>query len=283
MRQPKFWLFVLLSTLTIAAYAAAPVETPLLLGVHPYLPSTEIQQRFTPLADYIGEKLGRKVQIRIGPDFTQHIDAVGLNVVDIAFIGPYAYAKMTSRYGPKPLLARIEVKGKPFLTGFIVTRADSPLRNLHDLRGKSFAFGDPESTMGTIVPRYVLQQAGMRLDALGEYRNLAGQSDIALGVLNGDYDAGAIRGEVYDEFSARGLRILLPLPDVSEHLFVTRADFPATQVAVLRQALLQLKDAPNGAAILRSINKGMTAMVPAVDSDYDLLRTMQDVLEGGRN
>lgn len=255
--------------------AAEPAQPPLILAVHPYLPSDEIQKRFTPLADYLGKQLGRQVQVRVGRDYEQHVEAVGLDSVDIAFMGPASYVKMVARYGAKPLLARIEINGKPILSGYIVTRVNSTLRTLADLRGKRFAFVDPDSTMGTIVPRHVMQQAGVGLRQLGAYQHLGGHKDVALGVLNGDFDAGAVKSEVYDELAPRGLRVLAKLPDVSEHLFVTRADLPARQVAFLRQALLQLKSAPNGAAILRAINKDMTAMVPVVDADYDSLRKLQ--------
>ena len=265
-----------------ALHAAEPAQVPLILGVHPYLPSAEIQQRFTPLADYLGKQLGRQVQVRVGRDYEQHIEAIGLDSVDIAFVGPASYVKLTARYGPKPLLARIEINGKPILSGYIITRVDSALRNLTDLRGKRFAFVDPGSTMGTIVPRYVMQQAGVGLQQLGAYQHLGGHKDVALGVLNGDYDAGAVKSEVYDELAPRGLRVLVKLPEVSEHLFVTRADLPAKQVTLLRQALLQLKSAPNGAAILRAINKEMTAMAPVADADYDSLRKLQRAVEAKR-
>lgn len=271
-------------SLATAVGAAEPAQPPLLLGVHPYLSETEIQQRFAPLADYLGKQLGRQVQVRVGRNYEQHqhIEAVGLNSVDIAFMGPVPYVKMAARYGAKPLLARIEIDGKPLLSGYIVTRTDSPLRRLTDLRGKRFAFADPDSTMGTMMPRYVLQQAGVGLRTLSAYQHLGGHKDVALGVLNGDFDAGAVKSEVYDELAARGLRILVKLPEVSEHLFVTRSDLPATQVKLLRQALLQLKSTTDGATIMRAIHKGMTAMVPVADIDYDNLRTMQRVLEGKR-
>jgi phosphonate transport system substrate-binding protein len=264
---------------TKAAEGSAP-PPPAILGVHPYLPVAEIQRRFAPLANYLATSIGRPVQVRVGRDYQQHIDAVGLNLVDIAIIGPAAYVKMTAHYGQRPLLARLEVDGQPFLSGYIFTRADSTLRDLTDLRGKRFAFSDPESTMGSIVPRHVLLQAGITLRTLGGYRHLGSQNDVVLGVLNGDFDAGAVPSEVFDEFATRGLRGLLKLPDVSEHVFVTRADLPAVQVALLRQALLQLKGVPNGNAILRAIHKNTTGMVVATDAHFDSVRKIHRTLEG---
>lgn len=264
---------------TVMASAAEPALPPLILAVHPYLPSTEIQQRFAPLADYLGKQLGRQIQVRVGRDYDQHIDAIGLNSVDITYMGPAPYVKMVSLYGAKPLLARIEVNGKPMLSGYIITTVDSPLRSLGDLRGKRFAFTDPESTMGTIVPRYMLQQAGVGLKQLGSYQHLGGHKDVALGVLSGDFDAGAVKAEVYEEMAPRGLRVLARLPEVSEHLFIARADMPAKQVASLRRALLQLKNAPMGPAILQGIHKGMTNMVPVIDADYDSLRKLERAVD----
>ena len=266
-------LFVLFARVA-QVHAAEPAQPALILAVHPYLPNVEIQQRFTPLADYLSKQLGRQVLVRVGRDYEQHIEAVGLNSIDIAFMGPASYVKMVARYGPKPLLARIEIKGRPLLSGYIVTNVNSPLHSLADLRGKRFAFADPDSTMGSIVPRYAMQQAGVGLKQLDAYQHLSSHKDVALGVLNGDFDAGAIKSEIYDALAPRGLRVLAKLPDVSEHLFVTRADLPAAQVALLRQALLQLKNEPNGPAILSAINKDMTAMVPVVDDDYNSLRKL---------
>lgn len=266
-----------LSVATTAGTAAA--AEPLILGVHPYLLPAELVTRFAPLAGYLEKQLGQRVQVRVGRDYDQHIETIGRNAIDIAYMGPASYVKMVARHGAKPLLARIEINGKPTVTGYIVTRADRPLSKLAELRGKRFAFGDINSTMGTIVAQHVLRRAGVGLESLGGYQYLGSHRNVALAVLSGDYDAGAVRKEIYDELQPRGLRVLMKLPDVSEHLFVTRSDLPAGDVTGLRQALLGLKDA----AILQAIDKEMTAMVPVSDADYDSLREIQRGLEEKRD
>jgi phosphonate transport system substrate-binding protein len=262
---------------------AAGTAEPLVLGVHPYLGPAEIVKRFTPLADYLDKQMGRPVQVRVGRDYDQHIETIGRNTIDIAYVGAASYVKMVARHGAKPLLARVEINGKPAVTGYIVTRTDSPLRKLADLRGKRFAFGDVNSTVGTIVARLVLRRAGVGLEDLGGYQHLGSHRNVALGVLSGDYDAGPVRKEIYDELQGRGLRVLVKLPEVSEHLFVTRSDLPADQVARLRQALLGLKSTPGGGAILQAIDREMTAMVPVSDADYDSLREIERALAAKRN
>jgi phosphonate transport system substrate-binding protein len=264
--------------LSLVTAGTAAAAQPLILGVHPYLLPAEIAARFAPLADYLDRQLGQRVQVRVGRDYDQHIETIGRNAIDIAYVGPASYVKMVALHGVKPLLARVEINGRPSVGAYIVTRGDSPVHKLADLRGKRFAFGDINSTMGTIVAQHVLRRAGVGLESLGGYQYLGSHRNVALAVLSGDYDAGAVRKEVYDELQARGLRVLVKLPEVSEHLFVTRSDLPAPQVARLRQALLGLKDAPGGAAILQAIDREMTAMVPVSDADYDSLREIQRTL-----
>lgn len=266
-------LFVLASPLAWAADLP-----PMVLAVHPYLPASEIQRRFAPLASHLGKLLQRKVDVRMGRDYEEHVEAIGANAVDIAFMGPSSYVTLSARYGKKPLLARIEVDGKPTLEGVIIVRADAPLRSLDDLKGRRFAFGDRESTMSALVPRYMLQEAGVPLSKLAAHEYLGAHKNVALSVLSGDYDAGAVKREVFDELAPRGLRVLATMPTVSEHLFVTRSDLPPPQVEKLRQALLNLKAAPEGKNIMQSINKGMTNMVPVADDNYQSLRAMMRAL-----
>jgi phosphonate transport system substrate-binding protein len=253
-------------------YAADTGPTPLVLAVHPYLSTAEIQKRFTPLAAYLGKVMGRQVVVRVGRNYEDHIDAIGTNTVDIAFLGPVPYVIMVSKYGQKPFLARIALNGKPVLEGVIITRQDSPLHTLSDLRGKRFAFGDPDSTMATVLPLYFLKKAGVPKTDLASYEHLASHKNVALGVLTGDFDAGAVKTEVFEELQSRGLRILANLPTVPEHIFITRSDMPPAQVQVLRKALLELKNQPDGPAIMQAIHKDMTEMSAATDAEYNDLR-----------
>lgn len=263
------------------ANVAAESPAPLTLGIHPYLPAKELTTRFQPLADYLGKSIGRTITIRIGRDYEEHNRAVGTNAVDIAFMGPAEYVKLTDEYGPRPLLARLEVGGKPELFGAIVVRKDSPIHTLADLKGHRFAFGDPNSTMSHLVPRGMMAAAGVPLSALSEYKFLGAHKNVALGVLAGDYDAGAVKMEVFEEFAPRGLTLLAKTPPVSEHLFVVRPDMPAAQVAMLRQALLNLKNLPEGEGIMQTIHKKMTAFAPVTDADYDSLRTLIHAIDSG--
>ncbi len=98
----------------------------LTLAVHPYLPASEIVERFGPLADRLSRLMGRPVRVDVSKDYRSHEDRVGRNQVDIAYLGPAAYVKVVEKYGNKPLIARLEVNGRPFFQGYIVVRRKVP-------------------------------------------------------------------------------------------------------------------------------------------------------------
>ncbi|MDE1989402.1 MAG: phosphate/phosphite/phosphonate ABC transporter substrate-binding protein [Betaproteobacteria bacterium] len=274
MRCCTFILGLLLAAgALIAAHAADPSEEkPLVLAVHPYLPREEILEHFTPLANYLTRAIGRPVEIRVGRSYAEHIEAVGSDSVDLAYMGPVSYVQTVAKYGKKPLLARQVVNGNPFLKGEIIVRTDSPLRSLQDLRGKCFTFGDPDSTMSTILPRWALAQDGITPSQLGRFRNLESHDDVALAVLSGDCDAGAVKSEVFQKFAPKGLRALAELPRVHDHVFVTRSTLPQPLIQTLQAALLALNDIPEGRPIMAAIHPGMSALVPAEYNDYANLR-----------
>lgn len=265
---------LILATLLSPLPLLAADNTSLLLGVHPYLPQGELIKRFTPIADYLSNVIERPVEVRIAGTYKEHIDAVGRDEIDLAFVGPAPYVDLVKRYGRKPILGRLEINGEPVFDGYIITRRDSPLQNLTDLRDKNFAFVDRESTMGYVVPRFVLAEANLALKDLAHADFLGAHHNVAMAVLAGDADAGAVKDEVYKKFAPQGLRALAVTPKISEHLFVTSAKIPAASVEKLRQALLALKDSSEGLLVLRGINPNATGLVIAQDSDYDNLRTI---------
>ena len=138
-----------LAALLLIAVLTQPVhaQDQLVLGIHPYKTSEKLIKAYSPLAQYLTRKVGIPVVLKISADYQTHIDAVGRDQLDIAYVGPSSYVKLYDRYGEKPLLARQAVHGKPTFQGKIVVTGNSPITKLAQLKGKRFAFGDPNSTM----------------------------------------------------------------------------------------------------------------------------------------
>lgn len=249
----------------------------LVFAVHPYLPATEIYEKFGPLVKYLSNELGEPIEIEISLDYQNHVVEIGKDNVDIAYMGPASYVKMVDMYGRKHLLARQENEGKPTFHGVIIVRKDSPLNSLSDLAGKRFAFGDPESTMSHLVPRYMLWKAGITLDKMSGYAFLSNHHNVALGVLAGDFDAGAVKEDVFGEYEKRGLRELARTPEMPDHVIVATNRLSPDKIQKLRDTLHSLPGKEAGRNILNSI-KPSISLVPAKDEDYDNLREILKAL-----
>lgn len=271
-------LGVTLLLFSILSYAQDQLPQSMTLGFLPYLTASQLTEKYTPLADYLGEKVGIPVSLKIAKSYDEHLKQVGEDKIDIAFMGGSPYIKVVEKYGKKPLLARYEIRGKPTFHGFIVVADSSPLKDLKELAGKRVAFGDKNSTLSTQVPQYMLAQAGVTLDKLASYDFLNSHENVVYGVLFGDYEAGALAEEVFIEYEEKGIRALGTSPPISTHLFITSSKLPTSLVDQLRQTLLNLKDDPKGKEVLAAMGEEMTGFVPVVDSDYDKLREILNSL-----
>ena len=259
-------LLCLLSATPIQAAAQPPLE----LLIHPYLPAPELVRRFTPLSRYLEAKTGRKIEIKISLSYEDHKQRVGEDRADLAFVGPFSYTQMTEHYGKKPLLAMLEGNNKTVFHGVIAVRRNEEIKTIQDLVGKRFAFGDKESTMGTLMPKLMLRGAGVELEQLSHYSFLRSHNEVALAVLGGFYDAGGLKEEVFHEYANRGLRILAKSPPIPEHLFLAGKHLPVPLIRDLRKALIHLKDP----AVLTPIQKTATGMASVKDQDYAEIRRL---------
>lgn len=266
--------FFLLTCWLLLTCGIANAGQHLTLWVHPYLPATELTRRFAPLVEYLGRELEQPVAVQIQRSYQTHVDMVGRDLADLAYVGPNPYIEITEQYGHKPLLVKIEVNGAPDFRGIIIVREKTPYTTLADLEGKSFAFGDLHSTMSHVVPRAMLLQAGIPTSKLAHYDFLGSHHDVALAVLGGYFDAGAVKQEVFEAYRSRGLRMLAVTPPIPTHLFLTRSTLPPEQIARIRKALLALNALPEKNVILTTMEDSATGLLPVTDQEYDELRLL---------
>ena len=269
----------LLATLVMGFALALPAHAEIVLGVHPFKPATRLTESFQPLAQYLSVRLGQPVTLRIARDYQDHIDSAGNGSFDLAYMGPSLYVKLRETYGAFPLLARQRIGTQPVFHSKIFVRADSPVTDLAGLVGRRVAFGDPKSTMGHLVPRYMLWQAGVSVDRLASHKFVNDHVNVALGVLTGEFDAGAVKEDVFFQYEKRGLRAIATSAPISDHLFVANPRMPPAVVERLRAILLAMHQDPDGRAALNALTPGVNALVPVQDRDYDTLRAVMKKLD----
>ena len=249
-------------------------ENKLTLGFMPYLSGEILLEKYTPLAKYLSQELGMKVEIVIAKDYTKHIEDTGEDRLDISFLGGSPYVVISDKYGKKPLLARYEFNGKPTFNSVVFVAENSKIKNIGELKGTSFAFGNKKSTLSTQVPLYMLMENGVELKNLERYSFLTNHENVIYGVALGDFTAGSVAGEIFKEKQHEGIRLLEKSQDVSTHVFVTRSTMDEDLQMKIQKALLNLKSSKANQKVLKAISGSLTGFVEAKDSDYDYHRKM---------
>lgn len=135
----------------------SPSQTPLRIGMGAMITPKEGYVFYQQLQHYIEKKMGRPVVLVDRENYDEMNKLLESGNLDAAFVcaGPYVEGK--SKFGME-LLAMPLVKGKPIYHAYIIVHRDSPIKSLKGLRGKTFAFTDPKSNTGKLVPTYMLAQ-----------------------------------------------------------------------------------------------------------------------------
>jgi len=110
---------------------------------------------YRQLLDYIGEQLGREVQFIQRKTYSEINELLGIGQIDLAFIcsGPYAAGKEVYAF---ELIATPQVQKSHFYQSYLIVNKASQFKRLEDLKGRVFAFTDPDSNTGKLVPTYWL-------------------------------------------------------------------------------------------------------------------------------
>lgn len=242
-------------------------------GVVPLESPATMFKKFSPLADYLERRLGRPVDLRVAVDFEGAVKDIGENITQLCYMTPSTFIEANKRYGVK-VLAKALRNGKPYHHSVIITRADSDIRSLEDIKGRTFAFGDIRSTSSHIIPRAMLKQAGIELKDLKYYNYLGHHDDVVKAVLKGEFDAGGVMEATAYKFKDRGIRFLKFSDEIPEFNICYNPSMSESDLSTIRTALISLRETdPDGATVLKSIDESYTGFIEARDSDYESIKT----------
>jgi len=162
------------------------------------------------------ELLGVPVKLFTPADYDGVIQGLLGGTIDMAWLGASAYAKtyLTDPEAVEPVLVKVNTDGSYGYHSIGFARKDSGITSLEDMQGKTFGFGDPNSTSGYLIPSIeipALTGATMENGAyFGEVVFTGGHEQTIVAVSNGDVDGGVTWadgiGEWEDGYNSGALR-----------------------------------------------------------------------------
>jgi phosphonate transport system substrate-binding protein len=269
----------------IAATALAPVvqaaDDPLVLGVFPRFSASETTTRYTPVAEYLQQRLGRKIILVTSKDFQSFWQGIEARRYDIVQYNQYHYIRSAKTY---QVIAHNKEFGKSTLAGAVYVRKDSGITSLAQLRGRTVLFGGGEDAMiSYIAPVYMMLQAGLRKD---DFKSQFAVTPInsVIGVYHKQADAAGTGDNVGGMpviKNAIDMDELTPLA-VSEQLLHLPWSVKRTMPAQLRQtiqsSLVDLENSEAGKNVLKAAL--LTGIGKAEDKDYEPHRKMVRAVMG---
>ncbi|MCU0984923.1 MAG: phosphate/phosphite/phosphonate ABC transporter substrate-binding protein [Acetobacteraceae bacterium] len=236
--------------------------------------------RYEAFSAYMQRSLGVPFRVFRATDYAGAVEALRSNQVEFSRLGPASYALARKVMGERvTAIARDrDESGAEGYYSVIVVRADSPVRSLADLRGKSLAWADPNSTSGFAFPNYFLRKEGVDIERFFARTGFAGNHEMGvLAVINGSYDAAATfwtnerRGNVprmveKGMVPAGAVRNVWQSPLIPNSPFVTRTDLPRELQEAFRDALLTMHERDPEA--LRALASSTPRLAAAKHEDY---------------
>ena len=247
----------------------------------------ETRARFAPLAAHLEEQLGRRV-VPVWLDTADFEEAVRKNSFDLIHTNSFLYVWFRESYGYRIMAGESRGKHGAYSAGTIITRKESGIARLADLKGKRFVFGPAFAPTAYLTPCWLLHEAGIDPDRdLAYYAFPSGaykHEKAIYAVVNGAYDAGigpALDLEIMEQegkLAPGDYTVLAEGPLVPYCVFSAPPSLPAEDFAKVQKALFALTPASTaavGGEVLKVLKSAaVDGFVPLEEKEFESVRGM---------
>ncbi|MEW6115720.1 MAG: phosphate/phosphite/phosphonate ABC transporter substrate-binding protein [Nitrospirota bacterium] len=249
---------------------------PIILSILPVESAGAMYKRFLPLKYYLERSLNVPVVIRIAKDYESAINELGSGQVHMAYLDPAAYCEVRARYrGKVTPLVRAVAKENTSSRSVLVAKSGTAIEKIVDVREKRLAFGSRQSSFSYLIPLAMLNDVGIGIEDLASVDYLEQEDRVALSVLVGNHEVGAMSELVAAKYIDDGLRIIKRSEIVPQFVLCSSIGLSPEQ----RNGIVKNLTSAHGRETLSAIDKDME-FVAAEDRDFDVIRVMIKNLTG---
>lgn len=282
--------------LSLQAKAAEPANTPspegvpasITIGIIPGGNPENLREQSVELAKELQNTLNIPVNIYISKNYAGLIEAMKTQKVDFAFFSSMTYVFAEKEAKAKVLLKK--VWNQPYYYSAVIARKDSKIKKLEDLKGKSIAFVDEDSSSGYLYPQVALKAKGLTMKDFKEVAFTGNHQASIDFIENGKVDAAAVFSD--DEKGKTGAwvqfaknkkikyRILWVSEPIPNDPFCVRQDFYDQYPKVTHSLMFALIDLVEQTANKSKFSEilGSHDLMPATSRQYDPVREMVKTL-----
>jgi len=205
----------------------------------------EMLRIYQPFADYLSKEIGMPVKFTPVVDYAATVQGLAANRLEMVWYGGLTSVQAAKQAkGAHRIIMR---KEDAQFKSYFITRDNTGIKTLKDLKGKTFAFGSVSSTSGHLMPRYFLLKSGINPEKDFSKFSFSGAHDAtAAWVEAGQVDAGALNYLVWDKLvqskkvDTSKVHIFWTTPPYVDYVWTVRAGVDKATVAKITKAFLKL-------------------------------------------
>ncbi len=275
-------LFISLSSCTKNNAELGSKENPIKFYLVPAQDLLTLSENGKILEKYLNDDLKLSVKVELPASFIAVVEAFGSKKADVAILNTFGYVLAHEKYGVEAKLKLVN-RGRDEYNGQIIAHVDGP-KTIKEINGKKFAFVDPASTSGYLLPQRLFKQENIKV----KESIFSGRHDgVVLAVYQKKVDAGAtFYTPADDDGTPKDARWLLrtQYPDVFDKVkilqltgpipndpLIFRKEMPDELKTKIVDSMKKYIKTEEGAKVLYNLYH-ITDFKVAEDKDYDVIR-----------
>lgn len=265
------WVFGL-----TAAAESEPVSAPVRLGLTAVI-LTDRQPTLGAWSDYLQQRMERPVEFIQRRTYHEIVQLLLEGRLDFAWVCGYPYVVQQDRMN---LVAVPLYRGQPLYQSYLIVAAnDHSTQKISDLNGAVFAFSDPDSNSGYLVPQFQLREQGLNPARIFRKTFFTwSHQDVVRAVAEGVAQGGAVDGYVWEtlarlnpELTAQ-TRVASRSPWYGFPPIVSRTGIEPALLNTMRDALLMMNTDEAGQLVLNQLN--LDGFIPGEKALFDGVAVM---------
>ena len=244
----------------------------------------EVTRRWTPILAQLEKDLGITVKSVAATDYRGTIEALKFGKAQIGHLGPNSYIEASNNNyaNVEPVAQMVRSNGALGYRSCLIVHADSDMFGPEDIAGKTFAFNDPNSTSGYLVPSTFFMNE-MGIDPRKHFAKVtfSGSHEASiLAVANKKVEVAStnlpdLQQLVRENKVARGaLRVIWVSRLIPNDPVVVRKDLPASFRQAVQESLVSMKARQPEA--FASAGASVGGFVKADDTKYQVIRELNE-------
>ena len=234
------------------------------------------------LQKFLTSDTGLEFKVEVPASFIAVVEAIGSKRADAAILNTFGYVLAHEKYGAEARLKLVN-RGRDEYNGQIIAHVNGP-KSIKELNGKKFAFVDPASTSGYLLPTRLFKQEGIKI----KESIFAGKHDsVVMAVYQRQVDGGAtFYTPPDDDGTPKDARWLLrtQYPDVFDKVKILKLTGPIPNDPLIfrkelseeiknkiAESMKKYIKTEEGSKVMYNLYH-ITDFKPASDADYDKVR-----------